>query len=54
MSYSNRQRQFTAKAKNMYTKDDEKLRELLLLIIVFTSRQTRRDIESLILRYENQ
>jgi hypothetical protein len=54
MSYSNRQRQFTAKAKNMYTKDNEKLRELLLLIMVFTSGQTGRGMESLTLRYENQ
>jgi hypothetical protein len=54
MPYSNGQRQFTAKAKNMYTKDDEKLRELLLLIMVFTSGQTGRGMESLTLRYENQ
>jgi hypothetical protein len=40
MPYSNRERQFTAKAKNIYTKDDEKFYEILLLIIVFISSQT--------------
>jgi hypothetical protein len=54
MPYSNGERQFTAKAKNIYTKDDEKFREILLLIMVFTGGQTGRGMESLTLRFENQ